>query len=108
MSSASDPRWRTIEKCTPILEETFRPRGVIRVRWVASFPTNGSASAWLCVTTDAERDAMRTDPHVGDGVRETLLAQGFPARDAAKSGAWIESQETVDRDFDSSWFHAMR
>lgn len=57
---------------------------------------------WIKVDTDQRRDAMMTDQ-----VLMRRLAR------AAEAGGWsaiitIESQETVDRDYEGSWFYRLR
>ncbi|GAA5035689.1 hypothetical protein GCM10023335_81740 [Streptomyces siamensis] len=73
--------------------------------FVAAFSEPFYYWVWLGVSTDQERDACRQDVTIDGRVRRvaaeyrmTELYHGFT----------IESQETVDRDYEGRWFHRLR
>jgi hypothetical protein len=103
--SLKDPRWALLEQLEPILLQRFDPDGVTAVRFIAWFSALPGFSVWLCTSTDIEREAL----HVAAAqvaVRQIALSVGFSEVD--EPGVVAQSQETVDRDFEGSWFYAMR
>jgi hypothetical protein len=66
-------------------------------------PDAPSWSCWIVTPTDKERDRVNRD-------RELLARLQKAASDAGltPSGFSVQSQETVDRDYEGSWFFAMR
>jgi hypothetical protein len=62
---------------------------------------------WLGTETDAERDSLPREPFVAE-VREILESVGLPRDEARFDGTVVQSQETVDRDYQGSWFYALR
>lgn len=103
-----DPRYDYIERCGALLLEKYAAHGAKKVRWVAGLPEIAGAHEWLSVETDAQRNALEADPSVAESVKQILADQGFSQEDVARSGVRVQSQETIDRDYDSSWFYAMR
>lgn len=91
----------------PSLLQTFRGSGVVRIEYVSAFPFQDDAWVWLGTATDAERDALvGTEPVLLSKVRRTSERHGFaPER---VSGVTVQSEETVARDYEGSWFHALR
>lgn len=83
-------------------------RGVTRVTSVAAFPDVPGAWIWLCTRTDAERDTLIGDPTIVSTGLSALEDAGFASPDTSRSGVVVQSQETVDRDFEGSWFYAQR
>ncbi|MBX9246752.1 hypothetical protein ICW40_18335 [Actinotalea ferrariae] len=69
---------------------------------------NLQPNVWWIVATDAERSAMRRDGVPREVVRGHLLAAGMPENLVAGLSVDVESQETVDRNFDGNWWSAMR
>lgn len=63
---------------------------------------------WLVTETDAARDAICRNGIPRPQVIEHLLEAGVRPDLAAAAGVTIESQETVDRDWDGKWHFAMR
>ena len=63
---------------------------------------------WLVTNTDAEKNEVAKRGFFIDEVRTRLLEAGLSAELAARTRVTVESQETVDRDYQSSWFYAMR
>jgi hypothetical protein len=63
---------------------------------------------WLVTATDDAKDAVCRDGIPRPLVIEHLLKAGVRADLAAAAGVTVESQETVDRDWDGNWHFAMR
>lgn len=91
----------------PALLRSFGDAGVLRVEYVSAFPSQDDAWVWLGTATDAERDALTdAEPCLLSEARLIAERRGFPAYDA--SGVTVQSEETVVRDFEGSWFYALR
>lgn len=97
-----------LENAEHELLKRVEARGVTRVASVAAFPDVPGAWIWLCTMTDAERDNLIEDPTIVSTGLSTLEDAGFVSSDTSRSGVVVQSQETVDRDFEGSWFHAQR
>ena len=63
---------------------------------------------WLCTATDKQRDGLsRVNPHLEE-VRSILLSAGFTPKQLTGLSTTAQSQETVERDYEGSWFYAVR
>ncbi len=87
--------------------EALGSHAVVRVEWVVGFVRPFHVSAWLVTATDAERDALPLSPF-GAEVRSIVEVAGVPDGDLGKLDTVVQSQETVDRDYEGSWFYAQR
>ncbi len=89
------------------LMRAFAPFGFTAVR---SMPVVGNTwlGVWLQTTNDEERDRLASNPQTLPWIREVLVASGYPVIEASLTTVTIQSQETVDRSYDGSWFYAMR
>ena len=81
--------------------------GVTGVEWVVGFVRPFHVSAWLVTSTDRERDALPPQPF-REEVFSMLLDAGPPSADLGEFDTVVQSQETVDRDYEGSWFYALR
>ncbi|MBP6996013.1 MAG: hypothetical protein KBB39_07745 [Phycicoccus sp.] len=63
---------------------------------------------WLVTRGDVERDKLLKSGLLRDLVVQRLREAGVRLDLAEQAGATAESQETVDRDFDGNWRHAMQ
>ena len=108
MSRTRDRRWNLLDEAAPVLAQAFEARGVTATRFVGAFPDLPGAGVWLCTTTDLERGALRSDPALVETVLAMMQDVGFSSIDIARSAVVVESQETVDRDAQGSWFFMMR
>lgn len=63
---------------------------------------------WLVTRSDVERDKLLKSGLLRDLVVQRLGEAGVRRDLAEQAGATVESQETVDRDFDGNWRHAMQ
>ena len=92
---------------SPALLLCFGQSGVVRIEYVSAFPTQDDAWVWLGTVSDDERDALAgSDRDLLSEVRRVAQRHGFLAQDI--SGVTVQSEETVTRDFDGSWFYALR
>jgi hypothetical protein len=103
----ADRRWELLEVARPRLVAAFSDRGVAKVDFIANFDHWDRFSVWLCTVTDDERDALGNSAAI-DLVRSILVGSGFQPGEVADVVTVAQSQETVDRDYESSWFYAMR
>jgi hypothetical protein len=106
-SMAKDPRWERLEQGRSRLLNRLREVGVIRVEFVAGFPQLGLSAVWLCTATDQQRAALNANLPA-DEVERALLEAGFPSADLHGLKIVSQSQETVDREHEGSWFYAIR
>ena len=64
----------------------------------------------VCITTDSDamRDKFAADQSLDQIVRDALRDAGYPREAILHIAIAFESQETVDRDWDGNWRHAMK
>lgn len=84
----------------------LRPLGVTRAISFLGFHCD--PVVWLVTETDAARDAICRNGIPRDQVIDHLLKAGVRRDLAAVAGVTVESQETVDREWDGNWHFAMR
>lgn len=99
------PDWERMEGVREGLLREFAADGVILVEFVGAFSEPFYFSVWLGVPTDRERDAGRQDATVDGRVRRVVAEHDMAE---LYRGFTIESQETVDRDYEGSWFYRRR
>lgn len=103
-----DYRWEVLEKAVPAIIDAFRGDGVNRVEAVAAFPVQSGFGIVLGTRTDAEAGQLRRSPSAAARVRQLLAAAGFQDPEIGGLVVTIQSQESVDREYDGSWFNALR
>lgn len=103
-SRASQPDWRMMRRLEQKLMREFAAEGVVRVEFVIAF-SEPLSSRWLGTHTDAERDTLTTDTFVDGRIRMHIAA--LNAATLYRSFA-VESQETVDIEYEGSWFYRLR
>jgi hypothetical protein len=86
----------------------FSEPGVDRVEYVVGFVGPYEVSVWLGTETDAERDSLARSEGLREDVARVLADCGLDRTDAVFGAAVVQSQETVDRDYEGSWFYALR
>jgi hypothetical protein len=101
----TDERWTVLQDLEPALLRAFSNAGVVRIEYVSAFPQD-DAWVWLGTATDTERDALAASQHVLEQVQLIVERHGFTAEKV--SGVTVQSEETVNRDFNGSWFYALR
>lgn len=99
--------FKTLEVAEVTIVEALGSHGVIDVEWVVGFVRPFHVSAWLVTSTDRERDALPPQPF-RDEVLSMLLDAGPPSDDLGEFDTVAQSQESVDRDYEGSWFYALR
>jgi hypothetical protein len=60
-------------------------------------------SCWIVTSTDRERERVAGDSALLERLHKAAADAGFAPR-----GFAVQSQETVDREYEGSWFYAMR
>lgn len=107
-AAESDPRWALLDAARTSILDRLTERGVQRVEFVAAFGRSDEVWVWLGTTHDAERDALGNYEPCLDEVREAFASVGYPGDQLVNVHSTAQSQETVDRDYESSWFYALR
>ena len=75
---------------------------------MAAFPEVEGVGVWLCTQDDDQRDLLGgKNPCLAD-VQEVFRRIGYPEDEIAGIATVAQSQETVDRAYEGSWFFAMR
>jgi hypothetical protein len=101
-------KWAVLERAEGFLLHAFASAGAIRVEYVVGFVEPYAVSVWWCTETDAQREALAHREGLDEEVANALAAAGIGQTDAVFDGVVVQSQETVDRDYDGSWFYALR
>lgn len=97
-----------LERATPAIVEALASRGVTGAEYVVGFVHPFAVHVWLVTRTDAERDALGSRDPCLEEVTAAILSSGFPVEHGTVQGTVAQSQETVDRDYEGSWFYALR
>ena len=100
----TDPRWDMLDTARSAVRAELADKGVARVDYVAALP-DPNVWVWLGTQTDAQRDTLATANDLLAQVRR-VLAQEVTGIDV--TGVTVQSEETVKRDYEGSWFYAMR
>lgn len=100
----TDVRWAMLQAARSAVRAEFANKGVDRVDYVAALP-DPSVWVWLGTQTDAQRDALASANDLRAQVRR-VLAQEVTGVEI--TGVTVQSEETVNRDYEGSWFYAMR
>lgn len=103
--SGQQPDWDQLEKMRQVLVLDLSDRGVTKVEFVTAFVEPFQSSVWLCVSSDAERDELLTKPDLLELVHAALRSNQLDA--SLIDSATAQSQETVNRDYEGSWFNAL-
>ena len=100
--------WVALEQATPAVVRALASCDVVEVEYVVGFVHPFSVHVLLVTATDAEGDALgSSDPFLSE-VTSVILSSGFPVEHATIDGTVAQSQETVDRDYEGSWFYTLR
>jgi len=111
------PNWKALERAKLALVDEFSDAGVTTVEFVTAFSAPFPSTAWLVVDSDDQRDVLLRQyghdsqsntliPELHERATRALSAGGVDA--ALLRGVTVESQETVDRDYEGKWFYALR
>ena len=90
----------------PVIVGSLATHGVRDVQWFLAF--HGYPVMWLMTSTDAEKATAVEHGFFRPEVLAALAQAGVAPDLVERAGVTVESQETVDRDFEGSWFYAMR
>ena len=104
----SDYRWQVLANARPAFVDAFFDDGVVRVEYVSAFPDQQTFTVWLGTVTDSEAVRLRSSPSLRARVHDLLVAHGFEERDLSELIVVVQSQVTVDGEYDGSWFYALR
>ena len=104
----SDPRWTLLETTREPLLAAFSESGVNRIEYSAAFPHVDTVELWLCTHSDEQRDKLARSSMVTPKVHEVFVGVGFTSAQIGGLSIQVQSQETVDRDYERSWFYATR
>ena len=98
--------WAAAERVRGDLLARYAASGVVRVELVVDFEESERRRVWpwLATTTDEERDALMNEPVLAEEANALVARHGLKPG----GGVTVQSEETVARDFDGSWFNAMR
>jgi hypothetical protein len=106
---ATPPRLnRWTEAATEHLRARFAEAGVVRVEYAVGFVRPYAVSVWLGTETDAQRDKLATRPQLRESVFEVLAEVEMSESEYVYRGVVVQSEETVQRDYEGSWFYALR
>jgi hypothetical protein len=100
-----EPNWRVMKRLEDSLLREFESQGVRHVEFVIAFSEPFTFWVWLGSATDAEREQLQADASVNERIRAEAASLSI---DALYEGWTIGSQETVDRDYQGSWFYRLR
>jgi hypothetical protein len=101
--------WEDLDALREALTTAMGARGVTGAQFVPAFfgTFPRPFSVWLVTTTDAERDVLLADPALANAVSD-VIAAALPALSEKCRGVTAQSEETLNRDYEGSWFYALR
>ena len=125
--SPRDPRWDRLAAARPGILTAVGQLGIDHLEFIAAFP-DPRFQVWLGTSTDEQRDELGIDlvdpdtlpeqsramvpklakPDVVELVRQQITGVGFRDRELDTVTVMVQSRETVDRDYESSWYLALR
>lgn len=104
--SGQQPDWDQLERMRQVLVRDLSDCGITKVEFVTAFVEPFQSSVWLCVSSDVERDKLLAKPDLLELVHAALRSNQLNA--SLIDSATAQSQETVNRDYEGSWFNALR
>jgi hypothetical protein len=104
--SGRQPDWDQLERMREVLVRDLSDRGVTKVEFVTAVVEPFQSSVWLCVSSDAERDELSAQPNLLELVHTVLRSNQLDG--SLIDYATAQSQQTVNRDYEGSWFYALR
>jgi hypothetical protein len=87
-----------LQRCPDV--RVFSRKGAIKI-------SPGYLAFWIATKTDADAEMLRGDASFLPALRNALLAAGYPVDAVPYVRFPVESQETVDRDYNGNWNEAM-
>lgn len=95
-----------VEQANRAIVAALQEHGVIDVHWFRAY--YGEPVLWLVTATDLQREAVARSGCFRDVVLPLLGEFGVPSDLLKDACVTVESNETVDRDWNGNWFHAMK
>jgi hypothetical protein len=120
-STAGLPRWggnktesnerenatsAAVAAAVPVIIAAGKSLGVAHVYWFLAF--HGYPVIWLVTATDAERAKVAERGLLRADVLGALQDAGVQPDLVEQTHITVQSQETVDRDYENSWYYAMK
>jgi hypothetical protein len=63
--------------------------------------------ACIKVNTDKQKIKLKSEGSLASIFKQFLIDSGFPSENINRHELYVESQETVERDFDGNWYFAL-
>jgi len=95
-----------VTAAVPMIIGSLAANGVTNVHWFLSF--HGYPVIWLVTNSDAEKERVTEHGCFRTEVLSALAEAGVADDLVERTHVTVESEQTVDRDFEGSWFYAMR
>lgn len=95
-----------VARAVPAIVAAGAGLGVSHVHWFLAF--HGYPVIWLVTATDDEKAALAEHGLLRQEVLAVLGETGVRPDLVERTQITVESKETVDRDYEGSWFNAMR
>jgi hypothetical protein len=108
VASGDVDRWAVLQDAETRLLACLASSGVMRLEYVVGFVEPYEVSVWLGTETDAQREALKRHEGLHEEVGDALTAAGIDDTDAVFRRVVVQSQETVDREYEGRWFYALR
>jgi len=90
----------------PAIVSAGAENGLVDVLWFLAF--HGYPVIWLVTATDAQKAEVGGRGLLRSEVLTALTDAGLRSGLVKQVQITVESQETVDRDYEGSWFYALR
>lgn len=106
MAGVHGPDWPQLERIRATLIAELSEQGVQRIEFATAFEKPYDSSVWLGTNSDDQRDELLASPNLLADVQSLIARSGLDVSLVTRATA--QSQETVDREYDGSWFYALR
>jgi len=95
-----------VSAAVPRIVSSLAAHGVRNVLWFLAY--DGHPLIWLVTDTDEERGSVAEHGFFRAEVLSALTDSGLAPELVHHTGITVQSQESVDRDWDGNWRHAMQ
>lgn len=95
-----------VAEAVPAIVTAGAGLGVLGAHWFLAF--HGYPVVWLVTATDAEKAEVAERGLLRAEVLAALRESGVHADLLEQTHVTVESQETVDRDYEGNWYYAMK
>lgn len=96
----------TVAEAVPAIVAAGVGLGVVGAHWFLAF--HGYPVVWLVTATDGEKAEVAERGLLRAEVLTALRESGVQADLLEQTHVTVESQETVDRDYEGNWYYAMK